>query len=363
MIARYPLILITTILLLPLTGCDSPQQAAQQEVIRPAKITQVTDASEQLIRTFPAQVEANVGSNLAFRVSGELQNFVVKAGQEVKQGQLLAKLDPEDFQLQLDDRTARHQLAISQFQRAEALVSKNLSSQSNYDEAKANLLIAESNLKKAETDLAYTELRAPYNGTISKVYIKNHENIQAKQNILRIQSREIIDVSIQLPERLVAHIKKGTGYKPTVRFDAFPEKSYEIKVKEWDTQADAATLTYKVVFSLPVPEGFNVFPGMTAKVYMDLSKITDFGQNLFTLPVDAVFSPEDIQLQSDERFVWKFDPETQTVSRLKVKVGEIHSEGIEILEGLNSGDEIVTAGVHYLSEGMKIRPWSRERGL
>jgi RND family efflux transporter MFP subunit len=360
-----PLLLsAAALLLLSLVGCsEKTDNQTQAQVIRPAKIFLVTDPASQSFRNFPAEVEANADSKLAFRVSGQIIEFPVKAGNDVKEGQLLARLDPKDFKLRLDDRQARYALAKSQFERAESLLERKLAAQSSFDEAKANLSVTLAALDAAKADLEYTYLRAPFAGSIARVMVEKHENIQAKQTILGLQTRDLVDISIQMPESIVSRVKKDSQYQPTVIFDSHPDQEFLVTVKEWNTQADPSTLTYKVVFSLPTPESFNVLPGMTATIRIDLSKVTDFSLDGFLLPVGAVFAAEDVPLSSRMRHVWKVDLQSMKVSRAEVTVGEIKSQGIEVLSGIQPGDQVVSAGVHFLSEGMQIRPWNREQGL
>lgn len=348
--------LFTAIVLSACNEQEAPQST--EPVVRPAKIHTVEDLSIHSIRNFPAEVEAHQGSYLAFRVNGELSTLNVLPGQDVVKGQVLATLAPEDFQLQVDDRKARYELAISQFERSKSLREKNLGSDAQYDEARANMLVAESVFKKAETDLRYTELRAPFDGTISQKFVENFENIQAKQNIFFLQNQDLLDVSIRVPERIVARVKKGSKYQPSVIFDGYLDKSFLLTIREWDSTADPQTLTYKVVFSLPKPEGFNLLPGMTGNVKIDLSKVmTGYAQG-YVIPLESVLSSE-----SGDSFVWKYNGADGTVSKHTVKVGDVHPEGIEVLQGIGAGDKVVAAGGHYLSEGMKVRPWSREQGL
>lgn len=361
---RQLLVLAAACSLLNLVGCSEPADTGSAvPVVRPAKIFLVADPAAAALRNFPAEVEANADSNLAFRVSGQIIEFPVKAGNEVKAGQLLARLDPKDFMLNLDDRQARYALAKSQFERAKTLRERKLIAQSSYDQAQAELSVALSSLNVAKAELEYTYLRAPFDGSIAKVMVTQHENIQAKQTVLLLQSRDLVDISVQMPENIVSRIKKDTGYQPTVTFDSHPEQSFLVTVKEWDTQADPSTLTYKVVFSLDTPDSFNVLPGMTANISIDLSKVTDLSLDSVVLPVGAVFSAEDTPLSSKVRYVWKVDPQSLRVSRAEVRVGELRNGGIEVLSGLQPGEQVVSVGVHALSEGMQIRPWNREEGL
>lgn len=356
-------VLLLSALMLTLLACkEQPAEDAKQQVIRPVKLFEIGSNSDESIRSFPGEVVANQGSYLAFRVSGELVKFPVLAGQHVEKDQLLAKLDPEDFQLQYDERKARYELANSQLERVQKLYNKSITSQSELDQALANKQVAESALKIAKTNLDNSELRAPFAGTVAKVFVKNFENIQAKQNILRLETRDLMDVVIQVPEKLIARIDKDADYQPSVVFDGFPQKSYTLTIKEFDTQADPITLSYKVVFSLPVPDDFNLLAGMTGRVDIDLSKITQSQSNYALLPVEAVFS-EPTESTDNNSYVWLYDKKTGNVTKQAVTIGQLHRSGIEVISGITKGQTVVAAGVHYLKEGMKVRPWQKERGL
>tara|TARA_B100001063_G_scaffold247384_1_gene293999 strand:- start:67198 stop:68334 length:1137 start_codon:yes stop_codon:yes gene_type:complete len=357
-----PAVLISSMFLLLSACSEQAKQVEAEPVVRPVKLFNIGNNSEQSIRSFPAEVVANQGSYLAFRVNGELLEFPALAGQHVEKGELLAKLDPEDFQLQYDERKARFELAESQLDRVQKLFNRSIASQSELDQALANKQVAESALKIAKTNLDNSELRAPFAGTVAKVFVKNFENIQAKQNILRLETRDLMDVVIQVPEKLIARIDKDVDYQPEVVFDGYPNKSYQLTIKEFDTQADPITLTYKVVFSLPVPEDFNLLAGMTGRVDIDLSKITSSQSSYTLLPVEAVFS-EPTESENNNSYVWLYDQNTGLVHKQAVEVGQLHRDGIEVLSGIEQDQIVVAAGVHSLEEGMKVRPWQKERGL
>ena len=99
--------LMSSMFLLLVACSEQAQQDEAEPVVRPVKLFNIGNNSEQSIRSFPAEVVANQGSYLAFRVNGELLEFPALAGQHVEKGELLAKLDPEDFQLQYEERKAR----------------------------------------------------------------------------------------------------------------------------------------------------------------------------------------------------------------------------------------------------------------
>jgi multidrug efflux pump subunit AcrA (membrane-fusion protein) len=149
-----------------------------------------------------------------------------------------------------------------------------------------------------------------------------------------------------------------------VRFGSTTDRTYAAEYKEHETNADPATLTFKVTFSLPVPDDLNVLPGMSATVIADLLGLYSeeiIGVTL--VPIEAVFSAEEEPLDAEWRQVWVVDPDTMRTSRRDVRAGPLTNQNIAILEGLDPGDLIIAAGVNAVQEGMWVRPMERERGL
>jgi RND family efflux transporter MFP subunit len=358
-------LLFSTLLMSMLVACSSGDTETKAEIIRPAKLTIVGDPLAGVQRVYPGEVEADDRSEQAFRVGGELVKLPAKAGSRVKQGQLLAQLDPTDFQLRVDEQQARFDLTQVQFDRTEKLVKQQLIPRSDFDKAKSNLLAASADLKLAKANLSYTEIRAPFDGLISKVDVKNHENVRQNQTILIIQTTKNIDITFNLSENIISKLKKGSRNEahPEVIFDSYPNKSYPASVKEFDTEADPQTRSYKVTLSLPAPTEFTALPGMSVNVHLDFSKMVDTSGTKLVIPVEAIFAPEDKKLKDKSYMVWKVDTSTMMAHRTPVEIGQINSLGIEVKSGLSSGDTIITAGVNFIKEGQKIKPWVKESGL
>ena len=356
---------LLTFCLLTIVACDKGTDEKASEIVRPVKIFVVDVLGSNTKRSFPGIVEATDQSELAFRVAGEINELTIKAGQVVKKGQLLAALDSTEYKLVLEDRQSKYDLAKSQFERAEKLVATGTISQVDYDRVKNNFNIATSDLKTARNNVGYTELRAPFEGLIARVLVDNHQNVQAKETILILQSKGNVDVAFQVPESIVSRVNRGSArqFPPTVRFDARPDAEFQTRLTEFDTVADPSTQTYRAVVSLIPPKEFTVLPGMTATVTLDLSKMITSDANVIYVPVESIFTDEESDVENARRFAWKIDLESMTVHRAEVTVGNLTSHGLEITSGLSGGDRIAAAGVHFLHEGQKIKPWERERGL
>lgn len=352
-------------LFMMLIGCDSDKPETTEELIRPVKMITVGDLFSATQRVYPGEVEAGNRSEQAFRVGGQLVKLPAKAGSKVKQGDLLAQLDPSDFQLNLNEQQARFDLAQVQYERTETLVKEALIPKSDFDKAKSNMLSARADLQLAKANLTYTELRAPFDGIVSKVNVKNHQNVRQNAVVLVIQTIDNIDISFYISENILSKIEKGKGKSihPIIVFDTFPDIKYRASIKEFDSEADPETRSYKVTLTMPSPEEFVALPGMSANVHLDLSRIVDTSKVKLVVPVEAVFSPEDKSLNSKIYMVWKINKDTMEAQQTQVSIGQINSQGIEIHSGLKSDDQIITAGVNFIKEGQKVKPWVKESGL
>jgi RND family efflux transporter MFP subunit len=355
------------ILFVLLTACSKSEPPPTPEVARPAKLFRVVGPNESMMRSFPGEVQASDEANMAFRVSGKLVEFPANRGILVKQGDLLARLDPADYQATVNQTRAQYDLAVAQFKRAAELVDRQLVSQSEYDQREALMKVRKSNLTKAQNDLDYTRLIAPFDGVVARRMAENFENVTTGQVVLILQTKKMIDVIVDVPESIVARIERARAErqpKPVqVRFGSTADHTYVAEYKEHETDADPATLTFKVTFSLPTPDDLNVLPGMSATVIADLSGLFAGEMDATLVPIEAVFSAEDEPLDADRRQVWVVDPDSMRTARRDVKVGQLTGQNIAILEGLEPGELIVAAGVNAVQEGMWIREMERERGL
>lgn len=354
-------------LLLVLQGCEEPPIPVKEEVTRPAKMFTVEAPGASQIRSFPGEVKATDEAELAFRVSGEISEMLATRGMRVKQGDLLARLDPSDYQAALDQARAQHKLAKTQFERVKGLVEKQLISEADYDTREAEYRVAQSTLKRAQNDLKYTSVYAPFDGVVARQLAENFERVSAGQVILVMQTGEMVDVIVDIPETIIARVERrpeGDSPDPVkVRFDSIGDQIFDAYYKEHETQADTATLTYKVTFSLPAPDGMNVLPGMTATIIADLSGLFKGESEGFLVPIESVFAAEDAPVDSSIRYVWKVDPADQRTRRAEVTVGQLSGDSIAVHSGLEAGDVLIAAGVSAVYENMPVRPLTREAGL
>ncbi len=339
------------ILLLFISAC-SEQQPEQTEITRPVRAMKVGDSEPLTGRKFPGRAQAVNEVNLAFEVNGTLNKRPVNVGDSVKKGQLLASLDPRDFRSNLKEARAQYQNASANFKRAKELIKKNFISRTEYDRLNASTRIASAELEKVNKALADSEMRAPFSGNISQLYVENFQAIQAKQQIARLVDLSKIEMVIDIPESLISMVPYATNIK--VVFDAFPEHQLSAAVKEIGKEASSTTRTYPVTLIMDQPKDIKILPGMAGNASGQPSadapdrKLENEG---IQIPMAAVFSPA----ADNQAYVWIIDKNRGTVSRQEVTTGRLSNTGILISAGLKPGDWIATAGVHVLREGQKVK--------
>ena len=347
-------------MLAALSACGGPQEELPPPPVRPVKLFTVEGSDGAALRRFPGAISASQRAELSFRVNGVLQEILVKEGDQVKKGQVLARLDPTDYRIRVSDRQATFDSTEKNFNRAKELIQDGNISQTDYDRVEANFRTSEAALKLAKQDLAYTRLQAPFAGSIGRRDVENFEEIQAKQAIFQLQNVDQLDVAIDLSENLVRSLRRAekagaaseseaaSVVEAYASFEGKEADKFPLKIKEVSTKADTQTQTFRVTFTMPQPKGFAVLPGMTANVFLDLSRVTSTDTAKW-VPIGAVVADSGLDAQ-----IWVLDGKTMTVSARPVKIGRMSGANIEVNSGLTGGEEIVSVGAAYLAEGMQV---------
>jgi len=393
-----------------LVGCQ--EEPAPKSPVRPVRAMKVGVAGFSG-RSFPGRAKATEEVNLSFRVSGPLVALPINVGDVVKKGDVLARIDSRDYEVAL--RSAEANLARSKAElqamatgarpeeieqlkasvkRAEALMKRwqdeydritKLDKQgaataievtrttASRDEAEATLRRAQESLrigqagarkedieaKKAEIksleaavdsakdQLAYTSLKAPFDGSVAAKYVENYQTVQAREDICRLLDTSKVEMIVNIPEGLIANVPYVK--EAVVAFDAFPDRRIEAKIKEIGTEASETTRTYPVTLIMDQPKDIKILPGMSGTARGRGKLPGDVAQAGFEVPVGAVLADKD-----GKTFVWLIDPKAKTAKRREVKAGKLTSRGM-LVQGLEAGQWIATAGVHTLREGQQVR--------
>ncbi|GAB4520656.1 MAG: efflux RND transporter periplasmic adaptor subunit [Roseibium sp.] len=317
---------------------------------RPAKIFKVTDQVGLLERRFAGRVAAVQTVDLSFQVAGKLVDLPVRESQQVKKGDLIARLDTTDYDRAVREATFRVEQAKRELDRLETLRDRSVISQSAYDEQKNTYDLALETLKEARQNLAYTTLSAPFDGLVSNRLVDNFTTVSVGTPVVRMHDISEVQVDINVAEALFGRVSESDVASMEARFPAYGDKLFPLEYREHSSQVDEVTQTYRITLGMPREGAEQLFPGMTASVIVKLlPEGLELGEQLL-VPTEAVAVDGD-----GKAYVWKYAGDSGAVAKLPVEVGTVMGDYIPVREGLRPGDEIVSAGVAYLSDGQIVR--------
>jgi RND family efflux transporter MFP subunit len=348
------------------TGCNGDSAEEGNEVARPAKLFTVHTSGESAARVFPGQVQAAKRVPLAFRVGGPVVGVAVSKGQRVAQGDLLANVDPRDYEVQvknleakLAEKRAQLDQVTEEYQRVRGLYQHDNASKSDFDRARAAVDVGKAQVESTEASLRAsrlalfdTALEAPFDGVVADRLVDTHQVVSAGQPVLLFQDMRGMEVVIAVPEREVTALTRTAPEAIVVRFDALPTEEFPAAVKEFATETDRQTQTFPVTWQSERPPATDLLPGMTASV----SWFTANGNgqhHSMVVPLASIVTDE-----SGETYVWRLDSASMRISRVRVVTGALTDEGLEIHSGLEAGTRILAAGVNFVSDGQLVRPIS-----
>ncbi|WP_068314432.1 efflux RND transporter periplasmic adaptor subunit [Polycladidibacter hongkongensis] len=337
-----------------LAGCQKPASdanAATEAAPRPAKVLQIVEQQGLYTRSFTGRVEAVQTVNMAFRVSGQLNELPVLESQRVKKGDLIAALDPTDYENILREAKVNYEQKKLDLQRYDELLKKQVISQGAFDKTRTAYDLAKVTLDKAEQNMGYTKLVAPFDAIITKRLVDNFTTVGQGNAVLRLQDVSEVQIDINVPETLFAQAINSDLRSMTAEFPANPGKAYQLTYREHSTEADPVTQTYRVTLAMPYPNDLSIFPGMTASVRIDARSPHVAGNDGILLPTSAIGMNPD-----KTSFVWIVNGTTNAISKRAVQLGQVLGPLVTISGGVDAGETIVVAGVAHLQDGQVIQP-------
>jgi RND family efflux transporter MFP subunit len=362
-------VFLISLLALSLCSCGKKEEEKAEAIPRPIKLMTVGSNLTGQTRSLPGTVRATDRVDLAFQVSGPLIELPVREGQRVKRGDLLARIDPRDYETSL--RNAKGAMArakagvdyaVAEYQRFRNVKATDAGAVSDSQVhlkftaqavAKAGLQSAEAGLAAAKDQLDYTQLRAPFSGLIARRLVDNYQEVAVKQPILSLQNMTEIEVLVDVPESMMAPIR-ATKPRMYADFAADPSRHFELKVKETALLADSLTQTFRVVLVMPAPTGIRILPGMTATVSIEFASVPTDESNII-VPAVAVWADD-----AGHSMVWVVDTKTMTVHRRAISTGDLTgTDSIKVTKGINPEEVIAISGVSKLQEGQVIRKFEQ----
>ncbi len=296
---------------------------------------------------YPGRVKAADEVNLSFKVNGRIQRICVKEGEYVRSGQLVAIIDPTDYEVQLRATEAEHAQIIAEADRVIKLHEEGATTDNDYDRAVFGKQQIDAKLKNHRDQLSYTRLIAPVSGYIQSKLFTGGEVVSAGMPVLTMLSGGTPEVEINLSATDYMNRSNFHGY--TCQFDIFPGRVFRLSPVSTMPKANANQL-YTMRLSLQAQGKDMPMPGMNTTV--TISQDAD-GTNQLMLPTGGVLRGND-----GRTTIFIYDTGKQTIRQHDVSVVRLLAGGQCIVsgEGLNDGDLVVASGTHHISDGQKVKP-------
>lgn len=318
------------------------------QAVRPAKLFRISSHQSTVSHQFVGRLDAAQTLDVSFEVDGALAELPIREGQAVARGDLVAALNPTDFQLAVKEAEVQRRLAGQDMKRKDTLLRERGISQSLVDDARAGYELSQVRLSQARERLAKSRITSPFDAFVARRYVDNGTRVRNGDRIVRLSDLNELKVIVSLPEELVATVTPERVVSMTAGFDFLPDERFPLIYRENIGEANAVAQTYAVTFTMERPLDSNLLPGMTAEVRIEL-KVPETTDTI-AIPPTALLSRPDGGF-----FVWIYDPETSLVNERQVTIAEPGVRGISISSGLADGELVVAAGASQLQEGMQVR--------
>ena len=347
-------IALSAILGCMLCAC-TPQAAEKPAVVLPVLAVKVGLSEEASSLSLSGDVRPRIETVIGFRVAGKIIERKVEVGNQVKRGDLLARLDPQDLSLQTQATGAQSAAAqidlaqqVADLERFQSLLKQGFISQAEFDRRKNTVDIARSRVtevgsaqRSSHNQLAYAVIRADEAGVITAVEAERGQVVAAGQPVVRIAQAGPKDIAVTVAESRLAALQAAKDL--VITLSALPGKSYKGTLREVSPVADPATRTYAArITVLDADEAMRL--GMSARV-----AVRGEAKPVLQLPLSALYR------NGDKTAVWTVDPVSSVVQLVNVSVASVQEDTVVIAQGLKGGELVVTAGVQKLQAGQKVR--------
>ncbi|MCE1189661.1 MAG: efflux RND transporter periplasmic adaptor subunit [Ignavibacteria bacterium] len=333
---------VTLLLLSVFSGCSKKNNNTDTDNMVNVITTQVKKLTVNRVISVSGNIEGRKTVKLGFLVSGKINSIPFDEGSMVKQGEMVASIDPESYRLGFEIANAGLNQATDEYNRLNKMHEKGSLSESDYEKISNTLKQATSQQKLAAKNLADTKLYSPINGVILKRISEPGEVVGTGYPVYVVSDISTIKVTASVPEAELRYIQKGQItdiYIPAI------EEHLSGKISEIGAVADPYTRTYTIKIEMSNP-GLKLRPGMIAEL-----KITS------ATKVEIISIPGESILRDLDRttYVYVADPSKNRAYKRLVSVGNPYENNIEITKGLSENELVVTGGQQNITDGASIK--------
>lgn len=331
------LILLLAALWLPAQAEDGGQAPGL-----PAEVVMVSTQALTPAIAAVGTLEANEHIQLRPEQAGRILRILFSEGRRVAAGEVLFELDASTYEAQLKQAEAQLQLSRQVYHRAQSLLSRKVGSETERDNALAQMRVNEAQRELARTLLEKMTIRAPFDGQTGLRQVSPGDYISVGQDLVALIDTRSMKVDFRIPEIYLPQVRPGLPVE--VRVDAYPGRVFSGEVYAVAPGADPSSHSLRLRARIPNPDDA-LRPGLFAEIELRASQ-----------GVQALFVPEQAIIARDDGFsVMRVDAKKR-IEQVKVELGQRRPGEVQVLAGLADGDLVVTAGQIKLQPGMPVTP-------
>lgn len=327
-------------------GCsnstDKKEPLSNAEDVVPVRLEPVTrEFVSNAIRT-AGLVRASNEVKLSFEQPGEIAEILTSEGAIVSKGQELARLDRTIHQARLEKAKISFEKAERDLNRLEKLLLDSVVTQQQVLDANSLLSNARADLEIAKHSLEKSTVTAPFSGQITLKLVEEKELVAAGTPAFVLTDLSSVKIELSVADDQIHRI--GTNDPVSVFSDAYPSRNFEGSVSLKSVRADPVTGTFKVEARVPNSQR-HLLSGMVVRVVISSAVRTE----ALLIPIEGHVAGD-----AGAHFLFVYDPETSTVTRRQVEIGNVVGNKLEITQGIAEGDLIVVSGSEYIRDGAKV---------
>lgn len=332
------------LLLFAYLGCgndshSNPNDKKDDELMVPVEIAAIKIGDIAAYFTGTATIEAEEETEVVAKVGGVVEKILVEEGDYVEAGDVLAKLDDEKIAVQLEQARANLQKLKTAYERYQDLHEKQLISTEIFQQSRYEYEYQQAAYDLAKLDLDYTSIRTPIGGVVAERFVKVGNMILPNQATFRVTSQDPLIAVLHVPERQLQRLR--VGQRAMLHVDAHGRQEFEGRIDRISPVVDPGTGTIKITVEVR-DRTRQLRPGMFARLKI-----------IYNVHAGVLMAPKDAILAEDRESA-VFVVRDSVAYRQFIEVGYENSTHVEILDGLNPGDTVVTTGKGSLKDSTKV---------
>lgn len=325
-------------------GVTTPAKDAEKDTVDDALLFNVEAATvgqgvAQAVYHNTAVLQADREAEISAKAGGVVESIQAEVGDQVHKGQVLAVLESDEQRLRLQQARANYEKTRNSWERAKKLLSKGLTNAESVSNLKYETRVLKSLLDQAQLAYDNTRIKSPIDGTLVKRFIKTGSLVKNGEKVFKVVDFDSLQAVVNVPEMQLQHMRPGLPAR--LRIDALDNAEIPARVLRVSPAIDESTGTFAVTLAIVEPAQ-TLRPGLFARVAI-----------IYDQHPGATLVDKNAVIREDQAaYVWLIDGDR--VKKQPIRTGYEMADSLEVLEGLQAGDRVVTTGKNNLSENARI---------